>query len=131
MRESKLLVVVEDDSRVSRVVRDELEGAFPGWRVEIAGSAAKAKMFCERFHPALVIWDGLPNERDTLEAYVEAIPDEVWPRTVVISGDGACQEVAKRKGARACLPKEEDALHSWAERLVEYIRSQMRPRKGK
>lgn len=126
-----LVIVVEDDSRVSRLIRTHFEEAFPEIRVEIAGSAAKARMMCEKFKPTLVIWDGVPNERGTRQEYADCIPDDIWNRTICISADAECQAHARLKNARKIMPKDPEALNSWADDVATYVKSALRPRKGR
>ncbi|GEM_PF-2573675 len=116
------ILVIEDDSRVSRVLRDHLEKAFPKIRVEIAGSPAKAKATCTQFPPSLIIWDGAPNERGTTEDYTNAIPASFWSRVVSISIQPELQEIAKDKGAKLAFPKHPEALNSWCDQLAVQIK---------
>lgn len=123
MAHSKVSVlVIEDDSHVSRVVCSHLEKAFPGVRVDIAGSAARAKQICEKFSPTYIIWDGAPNERGTQEEYVGCIPDALWNRVIPISVDNAILEIAKGKGAHPPVSKKETAVNTWSEEVVAYLR---------
>ena len=130
MSYSKVLaLVIEDDSRVSRLVRSHFEEAFPGIRVEIAGSAAKAAAICARFRPTLIIWDGTPNERGTRQEYLDCIPEAQWKATICISMTEEDQEEAQTRGARKILPKRPDGLNAWADDVVEYVKAALRPRR--
>ncbi|MFZ5806771.1 MAG: hypothetical protein ACOY3I_06160 [Verrucomicrobiota bacterium] len=123
MAHSKVsILVIEDDSRVSRVVHSHLEKAFPEARVDIAGSAARAKQVCEKFPPTFIIWDGAPNERGTTEEYIGCIPDALWKRVIPISVDAAILETAKSKGAHPPVSKKENAVNTWSEEVVAYLR---------
>lgn len=116
------ILIVEDDSHISRVIHSHLEKAFPHIRVDIAGSAAKAKQICEKFAPTFVIWDGAPNERGTKEEYSQCIPDALWNRVIPISVDEALQAEAKGRGSHPPIPKKTDAINTWSEAVVEYLR---------
>ena len=119
MPSSKLsILVVEDDSRISRIVRDSLEKAFPHARVEIAGSAAKAKTICEKFPPTWIVWDGAANERGTTAEYVACVPLNQWKNVIPISIAPEILAMAKERGALEPVPKDPEAMHAWAEGLV-------------
>lgn len=123
------ILVVEDDSRVSRVIRNHLEEKFDGIRVEIAGSASKARQICEKFPPNFIVWDGTPNERGTKEEYIACIPEILWNRVIPISTDADLQAVAAGKGALPALPKIPDHINSWSERLAAFIGEKLGKRK--
>ncbi len=128
---SKLsILVVEDDSRISRIVRDSLEKGFPHARVEIAGSASKAKMICEKFPPTWIVWDGAPNERGTTAEYAACIPIPQWKNVLPISIDPAILTLARERGALEPIPKDPKAMHTWAEGLVGRFKKLI-PKKGK
>jgi CheY-like chemotaxis protein len=128
---SKLsILVVEDDSRISRIVRDALEKGFPHARVEIAGSAAKAKTICEKFPPTWIVWDGAPNERGTTAEYAACIPLNQWKNVIPISIDAAILGLAKERGALDPIPKDPTAMHTWAEGLVGRFKKLI-PKKGR
>ena len=124
------ILIVEDDSHISRVAHAHLEKAFPDARVDTAGSAARARQVCEKFSPTFIVWDGTPNERGTLEDYINSIPDGLWERVIPISVDPGIQETAKSKGAaHPAIPKKEDAVNTWAEEIVAYLRPLMQNKK--
>jgi DNA-binding NtrC family response regulator len=112
------ILIIEDDSRVSRLIRDTLETAYPTIRVEIAGSASKAAMICQRFRPTWIIWDGVPNERGTAAEYAQCIPLEQWKKVIPISHEPEHLELAKTRGAQEAHPKQVDHLHAWADGLL-------------
>lgn len=116
------ILIVEDDSRVSRVLHNHLEKAFPNVRVEIAGSAARAKQICEKFPPTVVIWDGAPDEHGEQEEYFACIPAELWKRVIPISSDPAILEAAQQRGAQTPLSKKNDAVNTWSEEMVNRLR---------
>lgn len=113
-----LVLVIEDDSHISRLVRNHFEKAFPKVRVEIAGSPAKAQMICEKFKPQVIIWDGEPNERGTREEYSACIPDIFWKRVIPISSEPENQATAQAKGALPPLPKPAESLNAWAAQVT-------------
>jgi chemotaxis response regulator CheB len=115
------ILIVEDDSHISRVLNSHLEKAFPNARVDTAGSAARAKQICEKFTPTFIIWDGAPNERGTLEDYLNSIPDHLWERVIPISVDSQIASAARQKGSHSPVPKKEDAVNTWAEEVVETL----------
>ena len=117
------ILIVEDDSRVSRVIHHHLEKAFPNIRAEIAGSAARAKQICEKFPPTVIIWDGAPDEHGTQEEYIGCIPNDLWKRVIPISFDPAILEIAQQRGAQPPLPKKNGAVNTWSEEIVQRIRS--------
>jgi DNA-binding NtrC family response regulator len=125
-----LVLVIEDDSHISRLLRNHLEKAFPNIRVEIAGSPSKAKMLCEKFKPQLIIWDGQPNERGTREEYAACIPDDLWKKTVPISVDPDTQSWAQSKGAHPPIAKPNEALNAWAAQLVTFTKPLLIPVKS-
>ena len=128
---SKLsILVVEDDSRISRIVRDALEKSFPHVRVEIAGSAAKAQTICQKFPPSWIVWDGAANERGTTAEYAACIPAAQWKNVLPISIDEAILAVARERGAFEPLPKKPEAMHAWADDLVLRLKKIV-PKKGK
>ena len=116
------ILVVEEDSRVSRVIRDRLEKAFPEIRVEIAGSPAKAKSICTKFPPSWIVWDGACRDGAFLEDYVASVPDGLWTKVIPISCHSAALEAAKSRGALTPLSKQADALHSWSDNLVHHLK---------
>ncbi len=126
-----LILVIEDDSHVSRLVRNYFEQAFPEIRVEIAGSTAKARMICERFNPQVIIWDGEPNERGTREDYAICIPDAFWRRVISISVDTESQDWAKSKGSTLSIPKPKESLKAWAGQLANSAKQLLSPSKSK
>lgn len=123
------ILIVEDDSHVSRVVRNHLEEAFPSVRVTIAGSAAKALEIASKFSPTIIIWDGAPNERGTLEEYVNCIPAELWSRVIPISVDASVSAIATSKNSHPAIPKKMQAVNSWSDELVVYIKKLIHPKK--
>jgi hypothetical protein len=101
-------------------------------RVEIAGSASKARSICEAHPPTLIIWDGVPNERGTREEYIACVPDKLWPRVVPISADDACLAIAKEKGSKEPSPKPASGHNSWSDTLVARLKVEFGvPAKGK
>lgn len=124
-----LVLVIEDDSHISRLVRTHFEKAFPSVRVEIAGSPAKAQMICERFKPHVIIWDGEPNERGTREEYAACIPDHFWKRVIPISSVAESQSHAQSKGALPALPKPQESLNAWAAQVTVAAKSILSPPK--
>ena len=122
MNAKKSILIIEDDSRISRGLRDHLEKKFNETRVEIAGSATKAKHICQLFPPSFIIWDGAPNERGTQQEYEECIPDKLWPRVIPISQNETSLSFAKNKGAHSPIPKQNQAIHAWIEQVAEYLR---------
>ena len=132
MPSSKLsILVVEDDSRISRIVRDRLQDTFPEARVEIAGSASKAKTICEKFPPTWIVWDGAANERGTTAEYIACIPANQWKNVLPISIDEGILQQAKEKGAMAPVPKQPEAMHAWADDLSAYLKKIIPPKKKK
>jgi len=125
------ILIIEDDSRISRLTRDYLHECFPGMRVEIAGSAAKAKAICQQFPPALIIWDGVPNERGTREEYASCIPEVLWRKVIPISVDETILEFAKQRGALEPVPKKVDMAHAWVKELAERVRVALSSKKKK
>lgn len=79
--------MIEDDSRVARVLRQHSEREFSNLRVEVAGSAQRARSVCEKFPSSLILWGGSPKECGTWEEYAICIPDEQWERVIPISAD--------------------------------------------
>ena len=131
MPSSKLsILVIEDDSRISRIVRDALEKSFPHARVEIAGSAAKALTICLKFPPTWIVWDGAPNERGTAAEYAACIPLNQWKNVLPISIDAAILGLAKERGALDPVPKDPNAMHAWADELVARFKKLI-PKKGR
>jgi hypothetical protein len=124
------ILIIEDDSRISRGVRDHLHILFPSARVEIAGSAAKAKTICQKFPPTWIVWDGAPNERGTTAEYIDCVPVNLWKRLIPISVDQSLLDLAKEKGALAPVPKKDEGLHTWIEELGKYFKKLI-PKKGK
>ena len=122
MSARKSILIIEDDSRISRGLRDHLEKTFIETRVEIAGSAAKAKHLCQMFPPTFIIWDGAPNERGTQQEYEECIPHELWPRVIPISQNETILDFAKNKGSHSPIPKQDHAIHAWIEQVSLYLR---------
>lgn len=116
------LLVIDEDSRVSRLLRDRIESAFPQMRVEIAGSAAKALAICSRFPPSWIVWDGLPREGCPLDEYLNCIPAPLWPKVIPISSSSAALDAAKARGAQPPLSKPSEALNAWAERVVQALK---------
>lgn len=123
------ILIVEDDSHISRVVRNHLEEAFQNVRVTIAGSPQKAKEVTDRFQPDFIIWDGAPNERGTTEEYINCIPATLWPKVLPISVDTKLLDIAKERGAHAPISKREKAINSWSEEIVAYIKSRLPKKK--
>ncbi|MFH1066970.1 MAG: hypothetical protein V1746_03630 [bacterium] len=123
MPQSKFsILIVEDDSRVSRVLHHHLEKAFPNVRVEIAGSAARAKQICEKFPPTILIWDGAPDEHGKQEEYFACVPNDLWKRVIPISPDPSILETAQQRGAQPPLPKKNGAVNTWSEEIVHRLR---------
>lgn len=125
-----LVLVIEDDSHISRLLRNHFEKAFPSVRVEIAGSPAKAQMICERFKPNVLVWDGEPNERGTREQYAACIPDHFWKRVIPISTVPESQAYAQSKGALPPLPKPEESLNAWAAQVTVAAKAILAPPKS-
>ena len=119
------ILIVENDCHVSRVVHSHLEKAFPNVRVEIAGSSGRAKQICEKFPPSFIIWDGAAGANGQKDEYVHCIPDALWSRVIPISNDNSLVEIAKGKGAHAPIPKADQGVNSWSEKVVEYLRPLM------
>jgi ActR/RegA family two-component response regulator len=113
------LLIVDEDCRVSRLLRDRMESAFPQMRVEIAGSAAKALAICARFPPSWIVWDGLAREGCSLDEYLNCIPQRLWPKVIPISSDAAALEAAQARGAQQPLSKPTESLNAWAEAVVQ------------
>ncbi len=107
------LLIVEDDSRTSRHLRDHLEASLENVRIEIAGSPARARTVCEKFPPDLILWDGAPNERGTAEEYANCIPEGMWNRVLPISEGDAYLAHAHSRGALAPCPKRHEAVRAW------------------
>lgn len=124
-----LILVIEDDSHISRLLRNHFEKAFPSVRVEIAGSPAKARMICDRFKPHIIVWDGEPNERGTREEYAACIPDIFWKRVVPISTEAENLAHAQTKGALPALSKPKESLNAWAEQVTVMVKSVLAPPK--
>lgn len=124
------ILIIEDDSHVSRVLRHHLEQVFENVRITVAGSAQKAREITEKFPPDVILWDGVPNERGTLEEYLNCIPQELWPRVTPISTDPEILKIAQERGARPPVCKKEDAVNKWSEEMVIYLKKLM-PRKKK
>lgn len=117
----KSILIIEDDSRISRSLRDHLEKTLHETRVEIAGSAAKAKHLCQMFPPTFIIWDGAPNERGTQQEYEACIPDNLWSRVIPISQNEESLTFAKDKGAHTPIPKQTNAIHAWIDQVTHYL----------
>jgi hypothetical protein len=100
-----------------------LEAAFAGARVEIAGSAIKAKQICEKFPPTIIIWDGIPDEHGTREEYVNCIPTNLWNHVLPISNDEESLAFAKSKGSHPPLPKQTKGVNTWSDAVVTYLKS--------
>lgn len=129
---SKLsILIVEDDSHTSRVVRNHIHEKYPNIRVEIAGSATKARQVCSKFPPTIIIWDGSGNEHGTREEYIEAIPDDQWARVIPISTEQELQEAATKKGSHPPIPKRMDALNHWSEDIASFIKPLLSKKKKK
>ena len=116
------ILIVDEDSRASRIVRDRFGKAFPEIRVEIAGSAAKASAICSRFPPSWIVWDGHPLNGVPLSHYVVCIPDPLWKKVIPVSSDPVALDAAKAKGALPPVPKQPESFHAWTEALVETVR---------
>jgi hypothetical protein len=129
--QSKLsILIVEDDCHISRVVRNHFEETFPEIRVTIAGSAAKAKQLLDKFQQSFIIWDGASNGNGSEKEYMECIPAAQWNRVIPISTDAKHHEFAKSKGAQhPPIPKKHDAINSWSESIVHYVKSQIPSKK--
>ncbi len=125
------LLIVDEDCRVSRLLRDRMESAFPEMRVEIAGSAAKALAICSRFPPSWIVWDGLPREGCPLDEYLNCIPQPLWAKVIPISSDVAALEAAKARGAQEPLSKPAEALNAWSEAVVQRFKPLLAPKKKK
>ena len=123
MSSKRSILIIEDDSRISRGLRDHLEKTFPSMRVEIAGSASKAKHICQVFPPSFIIWDGTPNERGTQQEYEECIPDNLWNRVIPISQSEDSLTFAKNKGAHPPVSKQNNAIHAWVEQVTTFLQS--------
>ena len=96
-------------------------------RIEIAGSAAKAKMICSRFPPSWIIWDGHPRPGCPLQEYLASVPDALWPKVIPTSVDSAALDAAKAKGALEAVSKQTDCLHTWSDRLAEALQKRVPP----
>ncbi len=125
------LLIVDEDCRVSRLLRDRLEKAFPEMRIEIAGSTAKARAICSRFPPTWIVWDGLARKGCPLEEYVACIPDVLWKKVIPISSDPAAREAAQAKGALPAVPKPAEALNGWAETVAGAVKKLLPSKNGK
>lgn len=123
-------MIIEDDSRVSRVVRNHLEENFENIRVTIAGSPQKAREMLEKFPPTFIIWDGTSNAQISSEQYINCIPTELWQRVIPISASEDLQKLAQEKGSHPPLPKKTDGINSWSEGIVNYIKPRL-PKKKK
>lgn len=126
-----LVLIVEDDSRVSRQIRHELEKAFANIRVEIAGSPPKAHTICERFKPDLIFWEGIPHQHGTRQEFLDCIPADQWKNVVPISADQECLREAKERGALSPHAKQEGHIHHWCEELVRVVKKTFPPPKKK
>lgn len=123
MNAKRSILIIEDDSRISRGLRDHLEKTFQSMRVEIAGSAEKAKHICQVFPPSFIIWDGTPNERGTQQDYEQCIPDNLWNRVIPISQNEASLTFAQNKGAHPPISKQNHAIHAWVEQVTTFLQS--------
>lgn len=118
-------MIVEDDSRISRVVRTHIVEAFPTLRVEICGSAAKAKTICQKFPPSFIIWDGTANVNGTEAEFIACIPEGLWNRVIPISIDEKILATAKERGALPAIPKRLDGINPWSESVVAYLKERL------
>jgi len=123
-------MIIEDDSHVSRVVRNHLEENFENIRVTIAGSPQKAREVLEKFPPHFIIWDGVTNSQNSSEQYINCIPTALWSRVIPISGKEDLHNIAKERGAHPPIPKKTDGINSWSEEIVNYIKPRL-PKKKK
>jgi hypothetical protein len=115
------VLIVEDDSRISRHLRDDLLAAMPSIRAEIAGSPAKAHLVCTKFPPTVIVWDGAPNARGTQEEYANCIPERLWPKVLPISVAEDLQAFAASKGAMPPCPKRQEAIGPWSDEVTKRI----------
>ncbi|MEZ5405951.1 MAG: hypothetical protein R3F23_07215 [Verrucomicrobiia bacterium] len=131
MSAKKSILIIENDSRLSRGLRDHLEKTFHETRVEIAGSAAKAKHICQMFPPNFILWDGTPNEHGSQEEYEQCIPENLWSRVIPISENETHLTFAKNKGSHAPIPKQNHAIHAWVDQVTHYLNPLVNHSKGK
>lgn len=121
MRDRSLILLVEDDAALARLVVDELEA--DGARVEAFSDLAGARNWLRDNRPALVVTDLRLPDGNGMELVHELASDEKRPAIIVVTAFGSVRQAveALQAGADDFLtkPLNLDHFHICVERVLE------------